>query len=191
MQSVMKYNYVADFSRHFNNMRSYVMGDESGLLMASWPKGRLKVPFPYFAETMTGFEYSAAVEMAYEGMESDALKCVTSIRNRFDGAKRSPFDEPECGRHYARSMASWALLLAWSDFHYSAVEKTMKFTSRPGRYFWSNGYAYGVCEVGGTEVSLTLLGGHLDLDRLTLTGKKSPVAKKIALKEGESVRFKL
>ena len=191
MQSVMKYNYVADFSRHFNNMRSYVMGDESGLLMASWPKGRLKVPFPYFAETMTGFEYSAAVEMAYEGMESDALKCVTSIRNRFDGAKRSPFDEPECGRHYARSMASWALLLAWSDFHYSAVEKTMNFTSRPGRYFWSNGYAYGVCEVGGTEVSLTLLGGHLDLDRLTLTGKKSPVAKKIALKEGESVRFKL
>ena len=48
--SIMKYNYVKDFSRHFNNMRSYVMGDESGLLMASWPKGRLEVPFPYFAE---------------------------------------------------------------------------------------------------------------------------------------------
>lgn len=46
----MKYNYVSDFSRHFNNMRSYVMGEEAGLLMASWPKGRLEVPFPYFAE---------------------------------------------------------------------------------------------------------------------------------------------
>ena len=40
--------------RHFNNMRSYVMGDEAGLLMASWPKGRLEVPFPYFSEVMTG-----------------------------------------------------------------------------------------------------------------------------------------
>ena len=67
--SIMKYNYVKDFSRHFNNMRSYVMGDESGLLMASWPKGRLEVPFPYFAEVMTGFEYCAAVGMIYEGME--------------------------------------------------------------------------------------------------------------------------
>lgn len=35
MQSVMKYNFVPDFSRHFNNMRSYAMGDEAGLLMAS------------------------------------------------------------------------------------------------------------------------------------------------------------
>lgn len=46
MESIMKYNYVSDFSRHFNNMRSYVMGEEAGLLMASWPKGRLEVPFP-------------------------------------------------------------------------------------------------------------------------------------------------
>ena len=69
MNSIMKYNYVSDFSRHFNNMRSYVMGNESGLLMASWPKGRLEVPFPYFAEVMTGFEYCAAVGMIYEGME--------------------------------------------------------------------------------------------------------------------------
>ena len=38
MKSIMKYNFVEDFSRHFNNMRSYVMGDEAGLLMASWPK---------------------------------------------------------------------------------------------------------------------------------------------------------
>jgi len=36
-------------------------GDEAGLLMASWPKGRLEVPFPYFSEVMTGFEYCAAV----------------------------------------------------------------------------------------------------------------------------------
>ena len=78
-------------------MRSYVMGNESGLLMASWPKGRLEVPFPYFAEVMTGFEYCAAVGMIYEGMEKEALTCIRSIRDRHDGAKRNPFSEPECG----------------------------------------------------------------------------------------------
>lgn len=51
LQSIMKYNFVSDFSRHFNNMRSYVMGDEAGLLMASWPKGRLEVPFPLFCRS--------------------------------------------------------------------------------------------------------------------------------------------
>ena len=42
--SIMKYNYVKDFSRYFNNMRSYVMGDESGLLMASWKSLSLTLP---------------------------------------------------------------------------------------------------------------------------------------------------
>ena len=102
LQSIMKYNYMPDFSRHFNNMRSYVMGDEAGLLMASWPKGRLKVPFPYFAEVMTGFEYCAAVHMIYEGQQENALTCIRAIRDRHDGAKRNPFSEPECGHHYAR-----------------------------------------------------------------------------------------
>lgn len=105
MKSIMKYNFVEDFSRHFNNMRSYVMGDEAGLLMASWPKGRLEVPFPYFSEVMTGFEYCAAVGMLYEGMEEDALTCINAIRRRHDGAKRNPFSESECGHHYGSLMA--------------------------------------------------------------------------------------
>ena len=85
LTSIMKYNYLSDFSLHFNNMRSYVLGDEAGLLMASWPKGRLKTPFPYFSEVMTGFEYTAAVGMIYEGMNDDGLKCIRAIRERFDG----------------------------------------------------------------------------------------------------------
>ena len=33
----------------------------------------------------------------------------------------------ECGHHYARSMASWALLTALSGFKYDMVEGTMSF----------------------------------------------------------------
>ena len=116
-ESIMKWNFLDDFSRHFNNMRVYCAGDEAGLLMGSWPHGRLEVPFPYFAEVMTGFEYVAAAEMIFQNMDEEALKIVRAVRARHDGYKRNPFNEPECGHNYARSMASWNCLLAWMMTH--------------------------------------------------------------------------
>ncbi|MEN7547664.1 GH116 family glycosyl-hydrolase [Rapidithrix thailandica] len=185
LQSIMKYNYRESFAEHFNNMRSYVMGDEAGLLMASWPKGRLKVPFPYFAESMTGFEYTAAVGMLYEGQIDNGLKSIQSIRARFDGRKRNPFSEPECGHHYARSMTSWAALLAWTEFHYSGIEKSFSITSKPGKYFWSNGYAWGTCEVKGNEATLTVLHGELLIRELVLEGNPGKKFPEKILKEGD------
>jgi uncharacterized protein (DUF608 family) len=186
LNSIMKYNYLPDVSNHFNNMRSYVMGNEAGLLMASWPKDRLAIPFPYFNESMTGFEYSAAIEMIYEDQPENALKIIDSIRKRYDGRKRNPFDEPECGRHYARSMTSWGALLAWSNFHYSAVNKSMSFTSRPGVYFWSNGYAWGTCKVEDTTATVTVLHGKLELRSFSLEGKKVKKFKNLILVTSDS-----
>ena len=175
LQSIMKYNYKEGFRRHFNNMRSYVFGDESGLLMASWPKGRLKIPFPYFAEVMTGFEYCAAVGMLYEGMEEEALKCIAAVRERHEGSKRNPFSEPECGHHYARAMASWAALIAWSDFHYSGVEQTMHFGERQGTWFWSNGYAWGVCKVEKDRAVLEVLYGDVAIKTFSLGDRSKEI----------------
>jgi hypothetical protein len=158
----------------------------AGLLMAAWPNGRLEVPFPYFPESMTGFEYCAAVGMIYEGMEADGLKCIQAIRDRFDGSKRSPFNEPECGHHYARSMASWASILALSGFHYSGVRGTMSFTERPGRYFWSNGYAWGTCQVkSGGSFDLTVLHGSLTLNSLSI-GSTTHKARAKVISQGET-----
>ena len=190
LKSIMKYNYVPDFSRYFNNMRSYVLGNEAGLLMASWPKGRLEVPFPYFAEVMTGFEYCAAVSMKYEGMDEEALKCFAAIRNRFDGAKRNPFDEIECGHHYARAMASWAGVLAWSGFHYSGIRQEIGFTDSPGTYFWSNGYAWGVCKVTEKEAILKVLKGKLSLKQIKIGYRKIRV-KDLVLTSGEEKTVQL
>ena len=191
LKSVMKYNFVRNVGTYFNNTRAFAMGDESALLMASWPHGRLEVPFPYFRECMTGFEYSTAVGMLYEGLMDDGLECIKAVRDRYDGAKRNPFNEPECGWHYARSMASWAAIIALSDFHYSGVNKTMSFTSVPGRYFWSNGYAYGTCEVSENSVKLEVLKGSLDLETLRLAGREAPVGSDISLVEGGSAIFQM
>lgn len=189
LRTIMKYNYVEDFSPLFNNMRSYVMGNESGLIMASWPKGRLKVPFPYFSEAMTGFEYTAAVGMIYENQTEDGLKCIKSIRDRFDGLKRNPFDEPECGHHYARAMASWAAVIALSGFQYSGIGQSMTFTSRPGRYFWSNGSAWGLCQVTPQGAELEVLKGDLYLKGFTLTGREAYKFKPLHLTAGERRTF--
>lgn len=172
LASIMKYNYQENLWEHFNCLRSFALGDEAVLLMAAYPKNRPQNPFPYFSEEMTGFEYTAAVGMLYEGQIEQGLRCIKNIRDRYDGQKRSPFDEAECGHHYARAMASWAAVPALSVFHYSAVEKSMTFTAHSGTYFWSNGYAWGSCVIGksprGRNVELSVLHGHLTLSRFSL-----------------------
>ena len=139
---------------------------------------------------MTGFEYCAAVSMKYEGMDEEALKCFAAIRNRFDGAKRNPFDEIECGHHYARAMASWAGVLAWSGFHYSGIRQEIGFTDSPGTYFWSNGYAWGVCKVTEKEAILKVLKGELSLKQIKIGHRKIRV-KDFALTSGEEKTVQL
>jgi uncharacterized protein (DUF608 family) len=175
LQSIMRYNFREGFHDHFNHLRSFVLGDETGLLMASYPRGnRPKRPFPYYNEVMTGFEYSTAIHMLYEGLTEEGLRCIEAIRDRYDGRKRSPFDEAECGHHYARAMASWAAVLAWTGFQYSAVEGRMAFAARPGTHFWSTGYAWGTCTQeasgDGVQVVLSVKHGELALRRFALTG---------------------
>lgn len=173
LASLMRYNFKRDLRQHFNHMRSFALQEESAMLMCSYPRGcRPKRPFPYYTEVMTGFEYTAAVGMLYEGMEEEALEVISAIRARYDGAKRSPFDEAECGHHYARAMASWGAVLAISGFDFSAVRKSMAFAAKAGTWFWSNGSAWGNCTIRrrgkAWHVDLTVLHGELSLVSLGL-----------------------
>ena len=176
LESVMKYCWRDTFEDHFNNMRSYALGNEQGLLMAAFPRGRLKVPFPYFAEVMTGFEYCTATSFIYAGMEDEALKAISAVRARHDGSKRNPYSEPECGHHYARSMASWAPIIAWPRFRYSGVEKSMAFADREGTWFWSNGDAWGTVRIASGNVTIAVEHGRLTLRSFTLGSRTRSVA---------------
>ena len=196
LQSIMKYNYVTNFNNQINTFRSFALNHELGLIMASYPHGDLlDFPFPYYTEVMSGFEYSTAANMIYEGQIEAGLKVYKAIRERYDGYKRNPFDELEYGHRYARAMASWAGIIAYTGFHYSAVQKSMTFNSRPGKYFWSNGYQFGSVEIGEGKtkktVIMTLGTGSLELNEFTLQGFGSLNLEHRVFKEGENAEFEV
>ena len=198
LDSIMRYNFKENMYGHFNHMRSYVLNDESALLMATYPRGeRPARPFPYYNEVMTGFEYTAAVGMLYEGDIENGLRCIAAIRERYDGRKRNPFDEAECGHHYARAMASWAAILALTGFHYSAVDGTIRFSAPAAdcRHFWSSGYAWGSCALhpdnnGSCGVEFTVMGGEIRFAEFALTGLGAvSFAHEQRVKKGDSLQF--
>ena len=130
-KSIFRYNFIKDFYNHANPQRIYAQDGDSGTLLCSWPKGgRPEFPFPYSDEVWTGIEYAAASLMIYSGLIDKALTVVKAARHRHDGTRRNPWDEYECGHHYARAMSSYSLLLALSGFQYSAPESRIEFAPR-------------------------------------------------------------
>ena len=176
LQSILKYNLKEDFYHHFNHLRNYVFADESAVLMATYPKGnRPKEPFPYYNEVMTGFEHSLAAHLIYEGMDVEGLELVQHIRKRYDGKRRSPFNEAECGHHYARAMAAWAEMLAYTGFQYDAVNKKLNLSEQSEKTFFSFGSGWGtwstVRENKKLKVTIKVHGGNLDICEVLVDGE--------------------
>lgn len=171
--SILRYNGKADFHDHFNPFRGFALGDEKALVMASYPHGNRPLkPFPYYGEVMTGFEHSVAAHLLFEGFEHEAVDVVRAIRDRYDGLKRNPFDEAECGHHYARAMAAWGTVQAYACFDYDAMARRITFAARPGTHFWASGNAWGLCHIRKNRnayiVKIDVMGGALALRWITL-----------------------
>ena len=114
LDTILAKNASANVGATYNCGRDYALPGEPALKMAWYPEGTMpKKPFPYYGENMTGFEYVVAANLAQRGRFAEAEKVVRDIRNRYDGRKRNPFDEAECGHHYARALAAWSVLKAW------------------------------------------------------------------------------
>lgn len=149
VESIFKYNFLEDFNHHSNVQRTYVLNDEKGLVLCSWPHGgRPRFPFIYSDEVWTGIEYQVAAHLIYEGFIDEGLTIVKAIRERHDGYRRNPWNEVECGHHYARSMASWAVFIALSGFQCDMVKKELRFSPQINKEnfqtFWSTGTAWGI-----------------------------------------------
>jgi uncharacterized protein (DUF608 family) len=128
VRSIYKYDFLEDFSGFNNLQRTYAINHDGGLLLCSWPRGgRPGIPFVYCDEVWTGIEYQVASHLIYEGFVAEGLKIVETCRKRHDGYERSPWNEVECGHHYARSLASYGVLLALTGFRCDAVNKKLYF----------------------------------------------------------------
>ena len=207
LQSIFRYNWKQDFSEFPNPQRVYVMNDEKGLVLCSWPKeGRPRFPFPYSDEVWYGIEYQVACTMIYHGMIEQGLSIVKALRDRHNGKNRNPWNEVECGNHYARCLASYGLILALSGFQYDGAEKRIRFSPcvnrEDFRCFFSVEGAWGVYrqernEQEKWEISIDVHQGQLELrEFIPGTGKEYKNVeclisdKKIEAKQrGETIRF--
>ncbi len=148
IHSVFKYNFKDNLKNHHNVYRAYAINDEKALVVCSWPKGsKPKSPFTYSDENWTGSEYQVATHLIYEGFVDEGLTLVKAVRDRFDGYRRNPWNEIECGNHYVRSMASWGLLIALGGYKFDMVKGEISFDPVINKdkfsTFWSTGKAWG------------------------------------------------
>jgi uncharacterized protein (DUF608 family) len=137
LKSLWKYNFTPDvgpFRAVYKPGRWYAMAGEAGTIMCSWPRGEQKrvskgVDF-YFNECMNGFEHQLSGHMIWEDMVLEGLAIERAIHDRYHAIRRNPWNEVECGDHYARSMASYGVFLAACGFEIHGPKGHIGFAPR-------------------------------------------------------------
>ena len=122
---------------------------------------------------MTGFEYAFAGLLISEGFVKEGLQAIYAIRDRYDGEKRNPWNEIECGNNYARAMASFALLPIFSGFTFDLPKGHIGFApiaEGDFRILWSLGTGWGNFTRTKSKNTVEIYGGTLTLSSLTLGG---------------------
>ncbi|MEN6578871.1 MAG: GH116 family glycosyl hydrolase, partial [Phycisphaerales bacterium] len=132
--SIWKYNWAPDVGPQ-NEVhppdRWFALPGEPGLFTCTWPKSPyIKEGVLYREEVWTGIEYQVAGHMVWEGMIPEALAICRAVEQRYHPAKHNPFNEIECGDHYARAMASWGVYTALAGFEYDGPKGHMGFAPR-------------------------------------------------------------
>jgi uncharacterized protein (DUF608 family) len=143
LKSLWRYNFTPDvgtYRKVYKPGRWYAMPGEAGLLMCTFPrpdwdyaqaKGKGgEWAAGYFDECMNGFEYQVAGHMLWEGMVMEGLAITRAVHDRYHASRRNPWNEVECGDHYARSMASYGVYLAACGFEYHGPKQHIGFAPR-------------------------------------------------------------
>ena len=144
LKSLWRYNFTPDVGpyRAANKPgRWYAMAGEAGLLMCTFPradwdfkqasgKGKPDWAAGYFNECMNGFEHQVAGHMIWEGLLLEGLAIERTVHDRYGAARRNPWNEIECGDHYARSMASYGVYLAACGFEYHGPKQHIGFAPK-------------------------------------------------------------
>jgi hypothetical protein len=178
---VYKNNLKHDLSDHANPQRpSYAFGDEGGLLLCSWPKGgKLSLPFVYSDEVWTGIEYQVASHLMMMGKVEEGLDIVRTCRDRYDGRRRNPFNEYECGHWYARALASYGLIQGLTGVRFDAVDKTLYIDSKVNDFtsFLATETGFGTVTLQQGKPFLHVVSGDIPAEKVIVSGKASSLIK--------------
>jgi uncharacterized protein (DUF608 family) len=190
LRSIFKYNFKTTMREHENGARLYAVNDEAATIICTWPHGnRPEIPFPYADEVMYGFEYQFGIHCIIENMLDEGLTVIKAIRDRFDGYGRNPWDEFECGHHYARSMASHGALIALSGFTFDKGAGHLGFSPKIYRdsfkTFWSLDNVWGTYSQSPRKAEIVILYGSFTLKTLLLPHLSNVQKIKIATKSGQ------
>ena len=79
---------------------------------------------------MNGFEHQVAGHMIWEGLLLEGLAVERALHDRYHASRRNPWNEIECGDHYARSMASYGVFLAACGFEQHGPQQHIGFAPK-------------------------------------------------------------
>ncbi|MBN1360285.1 MAG: hypothetical protein JW993_06830 [Sedimentisphaerales bacterium] len=134
LRSTWRYNWTPDvgpYNAAHPPERWFARPGEAGLFTCTWPKSAFMTEgVRYRSEVWTGIEYQVAGHMVWEGMLDEALAICRGIHDRYQPAKHNPFNEVECGDHYARALASWGVYTALAGYEYDGPRGHIGFAPR-------------------------------------------------------------
>ncbi len=116
-----------------------------------------------------------ASHLIFEGRTESGLDIVRTCLDRYDGVKRNPYNEYECGSWYARALSSYSLLQALTGVRYDAVTKTLHIDSRVGddfRSFFCTAGFYGTVGLEGGKPFIRPVSGELDVRTCIVAGRR-------------------
>ncbi len=172
LEALFKNNYKPTMREVANMWRNFSINDEAGTIICSYPDGvhTPAIPIPYCEETMTGFEYALAALMIAEGHLSEGEQIVKAVRDRYDGEKRNPWNEIECGSNYARSLASFSLLPIYAGFSFDMTKQHIGFhpIHQTGKFLFSLCESWGSFIAAESQYQIKLHGAPLTLSSISL-----------------------
>ncbi len=135
LKSIWVYDWAPDVgpqNKAHPPQRWFARPGEAGLFTCTWPKGKHlgAESVLYRDEVWTGIEYQVAGNMAWDGMVTEALAICRAVHERYHPSKHNPWNEIECGDHYARGMASYGVFLGLCGFEYHGPKGHLGFAPR-------------------------------------------------------------
>ena len=174
--SLHRHNYLPSLREYPNTWRCFALNDEAATVICTWPEAskRPVIPLPYHSEAMTGFEWALAAHLVMAGLTIEGERTAAAIRARYDGRKRNPWNEIECGSNYARSLAAYAMLQAYSGFSYDMTRRFIGFSPVAAgdfRCFWSLGVIWGVYRRDSGGETIEILHGKAEFACFGIQGE--------------------